>query len=99
MAFILQFSKVALEEAEECSNDNGIGNGGDGARRFGKVGQEVQGRCKSFEVRLVKLNELRLQEAMRATGLNLVEEGDSDEDDFDLKTLGNEDSRVQVKKE
>ena len=50
-------------------------------------------------MRLVKLNELRLQEAMRATGLNLVEEGDSDEDDFDLKTLGNEDSKVQVKKE
>ena len=49
-------------------------------------------------MRLVKLNKLRLQEAMRARGLDLVEEGDSDEDDFELKTLGNEDSKVQVKK-
>jgi len=88
-------NQVALEEAEECSNDNRIGNGGDGARRFGNEGQEVQGRCKSFEVRLVKLNKLMLQEAMRATGLDLVEEGDSDEDDFELKTLGNEDSKIQ----
>ena len=50
-------------------------------------------------MRLVKLNELRLQEAMRASGLDLGEEGDSDEDDFELKTLGKEDSKVQVKKE
>ena len=45
-------------------------------------------------MRLVKLNELRLQEAMRATGLDLVEEGDSDVDDLEFKTLGNEDSKV-----
>ena len=50
-------------------------------------------------MRLVKLNELGLQGAMRASGLDLGEEGDSDEDDFELKTLGNEDSKVQVKKE
>ena len=50
-------------------------------------------------MRLVKLNELRLQEAMTAAGLDLVEEGDSDEDDSELKTLGNKDSKVQVKKE
>ena len=46
-------------------------------------------------MRLVKLNELGLQEAMRASGLDLGEEGDSDEDDFELKTLGEEDSKVQ----
>ena len=50
-------------------------------------------------MRLVKLNKLRVPEAMRATGLDLVEEGDSDEDDFELKTLGKEDSKVQVKME
>ena len=95
MAFICKFCKVALEEAEECSDDNAIGNVGDGASRFG----DVQGRCKSFEVRLVKLNGLRLEEAMRASGLDVGEEGDSDEDDFELKTLGKEDSKVEVNKE
>ena len=95
MAFICKFCKVALEEAEECSNDNTIGNVGDGARRFGNEGEDVQGRCKSFEVRLVKLNKFGLQEAMRASGLDLGEEGDSDEDDFELQTLGEEDSKVQ----
>ena len=50
-------------------------------------------------MRLVKLNELGLQGAMRVTGLDLGEEGDSDADDFELKTLGKEDSKVQVKKE
>ena len=95
MAFISLFCKVALEEAEECSNDNTIGNSGDGARRFGNEGHDVQGPCKSFEVRLVKLNKLGLQEAMRASGLDLGEEGDSDGDDFELQTLGEEDSEVQ----
>merc|ERR1719447_393275 len=90
-------NQVTLEEAEECSNDKTIGNVGDGARRFGNEVQDVQGRCKSFEVRLVKLNELGLQEAMRASGFDLGEEGDSDEDDFELKTLGKEDSKELTK--
>ena len=95
MAVISYYCKVAVEEAEECSNDNTIGNVGDGASRFGNEGQDVQGRCKSFEVRLVKLNKLGLQEAMRASGLDLGEERDSDEDDFELQTLGEADSKVQ----
>ena len=88
--------KVASEEAEECSNDLTFTTGGDGAIRFGNEGQDVQGRCKSLEVRLVKLNELGLQEALKASGLDLGEEGDSDEDDIELKTLGKE---VEVNRE
>ena len=49
-----------------------------------------------MEVRLVKLNELGLQEALKASGLDLGEEGDSDEDDIELKTLGKE---VEVNRE
>ena len=49
-------------------------------------------------MRLVKLDELRLQEAMRASALGVGEE-DSDREDFELKIFGKEDSKVQVKME
>ena len=51
-------------------------------------------------MRLFKLDELRLQEAMRASALGVgEEEEDSDRDDFELKIFGKEDSKVQVKME
>ena len=55
-------------------------------------------------MRLVKLDELGLQEAMEASGLGVVEEEDFDAEDFDaedfeLKIFGKEDSKVQVKME
>ena len=76
-AFISQFCKIAPEEAEASS---------DGARRFDHAGQDGQERCKRFEVRLVKLDELRLQEAIGTSGLGVVEEEDFNAEDFELPT-------------
>ena len=50
-------------------------------------------------MRLVKLDELRLQEAMRASALGVGEEEDSDREDFEWNIFGKEDSKVQVKME
>ena len=47
-------------------------------------------------MRLVKLDELGLQEAMEASGLGVVEEEDFDAEDFGLNFFGKEDSKVQL---
>ena len=85
-AFISQFCKIAPEEAEASSVDVTVGCDDDGARRFDHAGQDGQERCKRFEVRLVKLDELRLQEAMGTSGLGVVDEEDFNAEDFDLPT-------------
>merc|ERR1712013_943040 len=56
------------------SVDVTVGCDGDGVRRFDHAGQDGQERYKRFEVRLVKLDELRLQEAMGTSGLVVDEE-------------------------
>ena len=48
-------------------------------------------------MRLVKLDELRLQEAMGTSGLGVVEEEAFEAEDFELKIVGKEDSKVQLK--
>ena len=85
-AFISQFCKVAPGEAEASSVDVTVGCDGDGVRRFDHAGQDDQERCKRFEVRLFKLDELRLHEAMGTSGLGVVDEEDFNEEDFELPT-------------
>ena len=55
------------------------GCGGNGARRFVHVGQDGRGQGKHFEVMVVKLNELRLREAMKATGIGIAEKENSED--------------------
>jgi len=79
-------NQVAPGEAEASSVDVTAGCDGDGVRRFDHAGQDDQERCKRFEVRLFKLDELRLHEAMGTSGLGVVDEEDFNEEDFELPT-------------
>merc|ERR1719447_267846 len=90
-------NQVAPGEAEASSVDVTVGCDGDGVRRFDHAGQDGQERCKRFEVRLVKLDELRLQEAMGTSGLGIVEEEAFEAEDFELKIVGKEDSKELTK--
>ena len=48
-------------------------------------------------MRLAKLDELRLQEAMGTSGLSIVEEEAFEAEDFELKIVRKEDSKVELK--